>query len=71
MIAALSGIGFSEAALSPALGSPVWWTLLLLVTIALSRESSGSGGQRAETKNAQRRQGQNSHAECAAATGIP
>lgn len=69
MIAALSAVGFSEAALSPALGSPVWWTLLLLVTIALSRESSG--GQRAEIKNAERRFGQHSHDECAVANGIP
>jgi len=61
MIAALSAVGFSESALSPALGAPVWWTLLLLVTIALSWESTGR--QTAKTKIAQRGRGEVTHGE--------
>jgi hypothetical protein len=69
MITALAAVGMTESVLSPSAGSSSWWALILIVTIALSRESSG--GQRPETKNAERRFGQHSHDECAVATGIP
>ena len=70
MIAALSAVGFSEAALTPTLGAPVWWTLLLLVTIALSRESTGR--QPAPTRIAPRGLGEVTRGERAELpAGIP
>jgi len=42
MITAAAGVGMTESVLSPSIGSSIWWTLLLIVTIALSRESSSS-----------------------------
>jgi hypothetical protein len=40
MITALSAVGMTESSLSPSNGSTTWWALLLIVTIALSREWS-------------------------------
>jgi len=68
MIAALSAVGFSEAVLAPSLGGSVWWTLVILVTIALSRESPAT--KRAITKNVRWGRGRVIHNE-RVTTGAP